>query len=78
MRLETGIVQEGNDWPGVFIRGDHALSYTHSIRRALKELDKVGGDKTLFMAMAKLRELANLFESCNVQKSPKTQHVKLV
>ncbi|MFV1564474.1 MULTISPECIES: hypothetical protein [unclassified Phaeobacter] len=24
-RLETGTVQEGDDWPGVFIRGDNAL-----------------------------------------------------
>jgi hypothetical protein len=24
-RLETGAVQEGDDWPGVFIRGDDAL-----------------------------------------------------
>lgn len=24
-RLETGIVQVGNDWPGMFIRGDDAL-----------------------------------------------------
>ena len=24
-RLETGKVQEGDDWPGIFIRGDNAL-----------------------------------------------------
>ncbi|MBO9441412.1 hypothetical protein J7363_04860 [Phaeobacter italicus] len=24
-RLETGKIQEGDDWPGVFIRGDNAL-----------------------------------------------------
>lgn len=25
-RVETGAVQFGEDWPGVFIRGDHAFS----------------------------------------------------
>lgn len=25
-RMESGPVQFGDDWPGVFIRGDHALS----------------------------------------------------
>jgi hypothetical protein len=25
-RVETGPVQFGDDWPGVFIRGDHAFS----------------------------------------------------
>ncbi len=26
-RVETGVVQFGNDWPGVFVRGDNALGY---------------------------------------------------
>lgn len=30
-RVETGIVQFGNDWPGVFIRGDNAMGYALSL-----------------------------------------------
>lgn len=35
-RVESGVVQFGDgDWPGVFIRGDHALGYAMAIEDAL-------------------------------------------
>jgi hypothetical protein len=35
-RLETGVVSCGDDWPGVFIRGDNALmKYAPAIRGLL-------------------------------------------
>lgn len=30
-RMENGSVQFGDDWPGVFLRGDSALWYAHAI-----------------------------------------------
>jgi hypothetical protein len=36
-RLETGIVQEGDDWPGIFIRGDNALMAYAPALKALIE-----------------------------------------
>lgn len=30
-RVETGVVQFGDDWPGIFIRGDNALEYSFAI-----------------------------------------------
>ena len=36
-RVETGPVQFGNDWPGVFIRGDNAAYYAFTLRRFLDE-----------------------------------------
>ncbi len=42
MRIETGSVQFGRDWPGVFIRGDTALSYVFELRKILEELKKSG------------------------------------
>ena len=45
MRLETGTVQCGDDWPGVFIRGDAALmAYSLPLKRLIEgegtEMDK--------------------------------------
>jgi hypothetical protein len=36
-RVETGPVQFGDDWPGVFIRGDSAAYYAASIRAILEK-----------------------------------------
>jgi hypothetical protein len=46
-RIETGPVQFGDDWPGVFIRGDNALWFAKCLEVALAELparhdDEVG------------------------------------
>lgn len=34
-RIETGIVQFGDDWPGVFIRGDNAAYYSMVLDRLM-------------------------------------------
>jgi hypothetical protein len=41
-RIETGPVQFGDDWPGLFIRGDNAAMYANAIHNALEEIDKEG------------------------------------
>lgn len=38
-RVDSGCVQFGNDWPGVFIRGDHCLIYEANIRAVLRHPD---------------------------------------
>lgn len=35
-RVETGPVQFGDDWPGVFIRGDSAFAYAMALRAMLR------------------------------------------
>lgn len=35
-RVETGTIQFGSDWPGLFIRGDNALYYAYQLRRWLE------------------------------------------
>jgi len=34
-RVETGVVQFGDDWPGLFIRGDDCFRYALSLRNQL-------------------------------------------
>jgi len=62
MRCETGPIRFGDDWPGVFIRGDNAAYYAHIVRRAATS-DTIGPDR-LMVDRAVLKGLAELLESC--------------
>jgi hypothetical protein len=64
MRVETGPVQFGDDWPGVFIRGDNAAWFAVHLRDLLTEADLD------FAASLTLNDLADLLASCNVGNGP--------
>lgn len=38
-RVETGVVQFGEDWPGVFIRGDNAFAYRMAIAQLITQVE---------------------------------------
>jgi hypothetical protein len=57
-RAETGRMQFGNDWPGVFIRGDEALNYARTMRYLAEQIG--AQDTSLMMG------LVRLLESCRV------------
>lgn len=64
-RPETGPMQFGEDWPGVFIRGDNALVYAAHLRNIIEFLDEVEeGD--IFMISC-LKGLVETLESCKVK-----------
>jgi hypothetical protein len=65
-RVETGVVQFGTDWPGVFIRGDSAFNYASNLRMAATMLDD--GD---FFVKHTIENLADLLGSCIVGGMPK-------
>jgi hypothetical protein len=51
-RVETGAIQFGEDWPGLFIRGDDAIALKLSIRHleeqvsgATSSIDRFGLDR---------------------------------
>lgn len=54
-RVETGPVQFGEDWPGVFIRGDGAAWYAMMLGRVLGEIGK-DADPMVWLALENLRE----------------------
>ena len=60
-RLETGIIQEGDDWPGLFIRGDRALVAFSPALKAL--IDGKAGP----MEMALCQSLLRLLNSTDVK-----------
>lgn len=57
-RPETGPIQFGDDWHGVFIRGDNAMHYAKWLRAAIEEdMQDIWG-KTM------LHGLLDVLESC--------------
>lgn len=80
MRLETGVIQEGNDWPGVFIRGDDAFGAGVQLLHALERLGPEAETDTINLVILRnsLKYLANLLDSCNTRNNPQPQRVTLV
>ena len=60
-RPETGPMQFGNDWPGVFIRGDNALFAAMSIAGAVVKLRE-----DAWMERSTLTNLIQTLRSCSV------------
>ena len=59
-RVETGPLQFGDDWPGVFIRGDNAAFYAFALSQYLEEGDKA------WLAASQVRDLIRLLQGCRV------------
>ena len=64
-RIETGVVQFGDDWPGVFLRGDTACHYAVVIQQVIDNVDKNGYIDALDVVI--LRSLAGLLGSCDAR-----------
>ena len=61
-RPETGPMKFGNDWPGVFIRGDNALHFAMTLRSVVQKMskDEISWERVV------LERLANILVSCSV------------
>ena len=62
-RVETGPTRFGNDWCGVFIRGDNAFGYALDLQIALGE-EKFENTHTALS----LRRLLILLQSCDERR----------
>lgn len=61
-RIETGVVQFGDDWPGIFIRGDTALYWSMLLRRLMDQAPPTNTVDEI--ERASLVNLCNLLASC--------------
>lgn len=61
-RAETGPMAFGDDWPGIFIRGDNAAYYAMTLQQFLE--DPAGMKDTLWHAQ--LDNLVSLLSGCIV------------
>jgi hypothetical protein len=64
-RVETGPVRIGDDWPGVFVRGDDAMHYAIALSGRTKP-EPVGGevDMSDLLTDMTIETLMNLLASC--------------
>jgi hypothetical protein len=60
--VETGAVKFGDDWPGLFIRGDNAISLRRRINDLLEHLssEDVQNNNTIGNAAYDLKEIADM------------------
>ena len=63
-RMETGVVQFGDDWPGIFIRGDEACTMAFYINEAFSMMEL--GETPDVISVSMLKNFANMLGSCNV------------
>jgi len=62
-RPETGPMQFGDDWPGVFIRGDNAIMFELYLQTAIRYLKEADADA---FTLHSLINLAELLKNCRV------------
>ena len=60
-QVDSGPIRFGGDWPGVFMRGDHALAMAEQLRAALR------GDN---LGLAHVAEIAKELEACRWPSYP--------
>ena len=75
-RVETGPVRIGNDWCGLFIRGDDCFGAAMYLRGLLPYLDAIklqDRDEAFFLSIhtSALRSLIDMMESTNEQSHPR-------
>lgn len=65
-RVETGTTQFGDDWPGVFIRGDNAMGMVQDIEMALVTMRFVTNDFQGRLIIQGLEQIRDLLKDCRV------------
>ena len=68
-RVESGVVQFGNDWPGVFLRGDNALFTALFVDQAATRLLQIATEQKSdadLILVAQLKGLAWDLHACSV------------
>jgi hypothetical protein len=68
-RPETGVMVFGDDWPGVFIRGDDAFMYAEHMRRVIRAVDGT-------VPKAVLDSLQELLRSCQAPVTGAVQRLR--
>lgn len=68
-------MQFGDDWPGIFVRGDDAFAFAMFLEDIARELAKAGSRS---LASMQLRGLIEMFKSSDIRKNPSCQKAELV
>lgn len=63
-RIESGPIQIGDDWPGIFMRGDYALPTAYYLSIILQEYEKSNPEDVMFTMYVK--DFIMFLSSCNM------------
>lgn len=77
-RLETGTIQERNDWPGLFIRGDDALHYVLELKGIVRWLKQNKFNELEPLTFSYLEELLKDLSNVRQRENQKLQKVILL
>lgn len=71
-RVETGAVRFGDDWAGLFIRGDNAIALRDAVLFVLGRVgeEEIRKDFMLWQAAETLKEVAEVVETDVVYRPP--------
>lgn len=69
-------MQFGDDWPGVFIRGDNALHYAMALQMALEHPEQIKANP--IMLGAPLRGLLRVLSGCRVTCMEPTEGIQVM
>lgn len=72
-RAETGVMQFGDDWPGVFIRGDNANAYSQALGRLLEAMGQDEDVEVTLPLLAYLEGLRKLLASSDIRSDASPQ-----
>lgn len=70
-RVETGPIQFGDDWPGIFLRGDNAFGYALALQEAMETIPE-GFNKIQIRSLCKL-----LGEAIAISTPPNSELLKM-
>lgn len=74
-RVESGVLQFGDDWPGVFFRGDTAIGFAVQLQRAIDLLAPQDNPELVVMCRV-LQGLLDELQSCDVRRGVPVTHMK--
>lgn len=63
-RVDTGPMQFGGDWPGIFMRGDYACPMGMMLKHTVETLKR--GEEIPQIVLMQLEGLAETLQSCNI------------
>jgi len=72
-RIESGPIQFGDDWPGIFLRGDDAMAAAHYIANAADELENIHFDP---IVTALMRGISVRLQECQYRGSMEPDRTK--
>jgi len=64
-RVETGVVKFGDDWSGIFIRGDDCFNFLFGLLFLLSKVKFKIPETAKYLALKEVKSYMNILNDCN-------------